>query len=380
MPFVIRKFTKRVFITANIIVAIFFLLACCNSFLRPDHWWFFALLGLAFPYLLALIVIFLIFWISFRSKWVILPVVCLLIGITNIRAVLGFHYFNRFQSGKTEGAIRILTWNVTWFDEQARPNKGRITYRNRMLEYIRDQNADILCFQEYVEPNTYKLSYNNLDDITKLGYPYHFIAYDYSGWKGWFQAGVALYSRYPIIDTFHFRFPGPRIFRAAESLIGLDLDINNDTIRLYTTHLQSNLFQKSDYHSLEIIKNADDSMYEASKSVVRKLVQGYKFRGDQVDIVRRKLDESPYPEIICGDFNDIPNSYTYFRMKGDRKDAFTEVGGGIGRTFPNVAPTLRIDYIMADKRFEVLQYKTDFLPYSDHYPVVADIMLPDTQN
>jgi len=140
------------------------------------------------------------------------------------------------------------------------------------------------------------------------------------------------------------------------------------------------LFQKSDYRSLEIIKNADDSIYEASKSVVKKLVQGYRFRGEQVNIARKNLDASPYPEIICGDFNDVPNSYTYFRMRGERKDAFIEAGRSIGRTFPNVAPTLRIDYIMVDKRFEVLQFKTDHLPYSDHYPVVADLLLRDNQN
>jgi endonuclease/exonuclease/phosphatase family metal-dependent hydrolase len=81
------------------------------------------------------------------------------------------------------------------------------------------------------------------------------------------------------------------------------------------------------------------------------------------------------PEIICGDYNDVPNSYTYFRIRGDRRDAFVEKEGGLGRTFSNIAPTLRIDYIMADKQFEVLQYKRKLLPYSDHYPVIADLRL-----
>ncbi len=380
MALVFRKFTKRVFIISNIVTACFFLLGCCNSFLKPEQWWFFALLGLALPYLLGLMIGFLILWIFFQSKWLLLPIICLIIAWTNIRAMIGFHYTKDFVMEKPEGSLRILTWNVTWFDEQSRPNKGRITYRKQMLDYIGKQGADILCFQEYVEPNTPRLDYNNMDDITKLGYPYHYVAVDYYGWKGWFQAGVAIYSKYPILDTFRVRYPGPRSFRAAESLIGIDLKINGENMRLYTTHLQSVLFQKSDYRSLEIIKNADDSMYEASKSVVKKLVQGYRFRGEQVNIVRKNLDASPYPEIICGDFNDVPNSYTYFRMRGDRKDAFIEAGRSIGRTFPNIAPTLRIDYIMADRRFDVLQYKTDHLPYSDHYPVVADLLLRDNQN
>jgi endonuclease/exonuclease/phosphatase family metal-dependent hydrolase len=103
------------------------------------------------------------------------------------------------------------------------------------------------------------------------------------------------------------------------------------------------------------------------------LKSGYFFRGQQSDIVRRELDKSPFPVVICGDFNDIPNSYTYSTIKGDMQDAFLEKGAGIGRTYRNLAPTLRIDYIFVDKKFKVQQVKRVLEPYSDHYPVVADV-------
>ena len=190
--------------------------------------------------------------------------------------------------------------------------------------------------------------------------------------------GVAIFSRFPITDTFRIRYPGPESKRAAESLIAVDMDINGKTVRLYTTHLQSVLFRKNDYRNLEIIKSADDSLIMASKSIIRKLRQGYTLRGYQADLVRHKLDASPHPEIICGDFNDVPNSYTYFQIRGDRKDAFIKSSSGLGRTFAHVSPTLRIDYIMTDRAFEILQCKRFKLPYSDHYPVVADIRLTET--
>ncbi len=136
------------------------------------------------------------------------------------------------------------------------------------------------------------------------------------------------------------------------------------------------LFQSNDYRNLEIIKSVDDSLIEASKSIIRKLKQGYTLRGYQADLVREHLDASPYPEIVCGDFNDVPNSYTYFRIKGDRKDAFIRSSSGLGRTFARLSPTLRIDYIIADKAFEIVQCKRVRLPYSDHYPIVADVRLP----
>ena len=377
---VFRKFTKRVFIISNIVVSSLFLLACCNAFLPPQQWWFIALLGLTFPFLLILTAGFCLFWIFFRSRWILLSLATLIIGYTNIRALVGFHYGKDVTAEKPEGSIRIMTWNVTWFDEQLKADKSRISYRVKMLDFIREQRPDVVCFQEYFEPHSKRYPYNNRSDITKLGYPYSMVVYDYTGWKNAWQTGIAIFSKFPITDSIHMKYPGPLNLRAAESLIAVDLDIGGKKIRIVTTHLQSVLFKVNDYHNIEIIKSASDSMLEASKSVALKLGQGYKLRRQQVDIVRKLLDESPYPEIICGDFNDVPNSYTYFKIRGDRKDAFIQAGRGIGRTFSNVAPTLRIDYIMTDKRFDINQYVRHFVPYSEHYPVIADVTLRDTAN
>lgn len=338
------------------------------------------MLGLAFPFLLLLIILFLLFWMVFRSRWMVLSLVCLALGYTNIRALVGFHFGTDYPSKKPPGSIRILTWNVTWFDEQTKEVKNRVSYRKDMFDFIASQDPDILCFQEYVDLNNHGPSYNNQREIARLGYPFHIIAYDYLGWRGSFHAGIAIFSKYPFTDTFHIRYGGPLMLKANESFIGGDIVVNGKKIRICTTHLQSVLFQKNDYRSLEIIRSAADSMYAASKSVVKKLVQGYKNRSDQVNIVRRQLDASPYPAILCGDFNDVPNSYTYFKMKSGWKDAFREAGAGIGNTFSKIAPTLRIDYIMTDPRFDILQYFRYNVPYSEHYPVIADVALPDTGN
>jgi endonuclease/exonuclease/phosphatase family metal-dependent hydrolase len=377
---VFRKYTKRIFIVINIVICGLYVLACCNAFLPPQTFWFISILGIGFPFLLILVSSYLIFWIIFRSRWAFLSLACILIGYTNIRALLGFHYGKNYTTQKPSKSIRVLSWNVSWFDEQKRSIKNRITFRKDILEFIKKMNPDILCFQEYVEPNTRFRTYNNRSDITNLGYPYSMVATDYTGWKNTWQAGIAIFSKYPIIDSLHTHYPGPKAFRAGESLIATDINYNGHKIRVFTTHLQSFVLKPKDYRDIQIIKSASDSMLEASKSVFKKLAQGYKFRGQQVDIVKRYLDASPYPTVICGDFNDIPNSYTYFKIRANRQDAFTEAGKGIGRTFSNLAPTLRIDYIMPDKHFDVLQYFRFFLPYSEHYPVIADIALQDSAN
>lgn len=377
MARIVRTFTKRICIFLNLVVALLFLSACLNGFLHPVDWWFFSLLGLIFPLLLILVIGFLIFWASFRSRWILVSVITLILGFTNIRVFIGFHFASGFEPEKKEGAIRILTWNVRWFDEQTKSRRDEPSYRGKMLEFIKEQNADILCFQEYLEPGR-KANYSNEKAFYDLKYPYHYRVVDYGKRSGRYEVGVAIFSKFPIVDSFQLKYPGPERLRAAESLIYCDINVRGQIIRVFTTHLQSVLFRKKDYQDLQTIKNAEDSIITASKSIVKKLKLGYTIRAYQADLVREHLDESPHPEIICGDFNDVPNSYAYFRIKGDRQDVFVRKGWGVDRTFSHISPTLRIDYILTDKSFKVLQYKRYPLPYSDHFPVVTDLAMPST--
>lgn len=368
----IRTIAKRFFIFFHIGIVALFLLSCANAFLHPEKWWFIAVLGLAFPYLLIIVILLLLLWTLFRSRWAFLSLAAIVLGYSNIRALIGVHP-GGFKPEKEQTSIRILTWNVRWFDEQTREVKGSYPNRKQMLAFIKEQDADILCFQEYLE--TTRFNYSNMKDIQQMNYPYCYRVVDYGRKNGSIEVGVVIFSRFPIVDSVRITYPGPKQLRAAESLIYCDIKVHDQTIRLFNTHLQSVLFQKEDYERLRMIRNAEDSMLEASKSILKKLRQGYASRGNQVDIVREQLDKSPHPVVLCGDFNDVPNSYTYFKIRGDRQDAFITASNGIGRTYRDIGPTLRIDYIMAGKQFDVVQCKRFPVPYSDHYPVLADLRL-----
>src|SRR2546428_10289514 len=156
-----------------------------------------------------------------------------------------------------------------------------------MIVFIKEQNVDVLCFQEFLEIGK-TFSNSNTNAIMQLNYPYYYRVHDYGG-NGKYQAGVAIFSRFPIVDTQRVMYPGPENMRAAESLISVDVLAAGKRVRIYTTHLQSVLFQKNDYRNLEIIKSADDSLVTASKSIIKKLRQGYTFRSYQADMVRNKL-------------------------------------------------------------------------------------------
>ncbi len=57
-------------------------------------------------------------------------------------------------------------------------------------------------------------------------------------------------------------------------------------IRIFTTHLQSVLFKTKDFRNVEIIRNAEDSILEASRSLAKKLKNALGLRGYQADTVR----------------------------------------------------------------------------------------------
>ncbi len=369
----LRNFTKRFFIVFNIIVVTLFLLACANGFLHPDKWWMISLLGLIFPLLLALVFGFLIFWLLSSRRWALLSLMAMIIGWPNIHTFLAFNAGAKFNLQKSPDALRVLTWNVRRWDEFVGPKKENSEHRTKMMEFLQQQDADILCFQEFFQSHNPKEFAENIAYIQKtMNLPYYFFSQDYHRYDWMYETGVIIFSKYPVTGTQKIKYGGKDTLRATESLISADVNVNGKIIRVFTTHLQSVLFRSKDFRNIEIIKNVDDSVLQASKSIVKKLKRAYSFRSAQADLVNTQLAQSPYPAIICGDFNDVPNSYTYFRIRGDKQDAFIKKGFGIGRTYVNLSPTLRIDYILADRQFEVLQCRRVNLPYSDHHPVMAD--------
>ena len=372
-----RNFTKRILILTNTAVVILFLLACANAWLHPARWWFISLLGLIFPLLFFLVLAFFIFWLFLHSKRIaLISLLAMIIGWQNIHAFLALDIHKKFIYEKPANALRILTWNVHGWDLFITKKPGASGHRESMISFVGQLNPDIVCFQEFFESHNPKIIPSTIPYIIdQLKYPYYIFAPDYHWHDGLYESGVVIFSRFPIVDSFRIRYLDSPKQKSPESLLFADINVNGKMLRVFTTHLQSVLFQGRDFRNVEIIKNVDDGTLEASKSIIKKLKRAYSLRGYQADQVRQELDKSPYPEIICGDFNDVPNSYTYFHVRGDRRDAYMTKGFGMGRTYVHLSPTLRIDYIYTNKKFDVLQCSKFPLPYSDHHPVVADLQL-----
>ena len=97
--------------------------------------------------------------------------------------------------------------------------------------------------------------------------------------------------------------------------------------------------------------------------------------GEQTEIVRKQIDESPYPSVICGDFNAVPNSYTYFKIKATGRMFSCQSHLELVKAMMLFGPTLRIDYILPDNHFNVNQFQMVDEALSDHHLLVSDLSL-----
>jgi endonuclease/exonuclease/phosphatase family metal-dependent hydrolase len=343
-------------------------------YVNPFRWWFISWLGLIFPFLLLLLIVSVFFWTFFKPKYALIFFIVLLLGWKSISVFFAFHIPREFNYDKKPGSIRIVTWNVARFVEIMKNNNKGSQTRLKMMDLLKQQNADILCLQEF-HTATRPDYYDNITYIQKeLNYPYHYFSWDEDG-VGIFYSSI-IFSRIPIIDSGRTKFPQPAL---PESLLYADIKAGDDTVRIFTSHLQSVRFNKLDYDRIDRIKNYKDSIIPNSKNIFSKVRIGITYRSVQADLIKRMMNQSPHPVILCADFNDVPNSYTYFTVRGDLQDAFLLKGSGIGRTFTAISPTLRIDYILASDELSVLQFNRVTKKYSDHYMLVADLKPKDFQ-
>ena len=361
---------RNILIFINIGLIIAYLSVCLVPFINTGENWFFAFPGLVFPLLFfALIFFIIIIWALLKSRWFWVSIVVLLLGFQQIIAVFSFHLPEKFTSEKKSNTLRVLQWNVTSWDEGNKKAFGGTSYRPLMLDLVKKQDADILCFEEFFEPKDSGYFEPNISALVKMGFPYYyFVRLSIS--EDDYQTGIAIFSKYPIIDSAKFNFKRDY---TGEHVIFTDIKVKDKIFRVFATHLRPVYFDESEYKISNWMKTAKETDYGYTRTLFSRLKKGYEFRYKQAELVSEKIKESPYPSLICGDFNDVPNSSTYYNIKGNLQDAFLKKGSGFGATIPFISPTLRIDYILADKLFKVTQFKVEHVPYSNHFPLVTDL-------
>lgn len=350
-----------IFLTVGFIVL--YLLSTLTPYFSSGKYWVIAVLGLIFPVLLIVLFLVLVIWAIKKSRWFFVCLFALLLGWRQISVLF---VFGNGKSGpvveRRENSLRVMSWNVSRWDERNKDKRGGQSYRSLMFDLIEVESPDILCFQEFFECNDPKYFESNIPALQKLGYKYYHFFPSFQLFDNKFQYGLAIFSKFPIEAKQSFLNDARQ---HSEGIIFTDIIYKNQRLRIFNMHPESPGFSKNDFTA--------DGGISPSKSMFQKIKRSYGYRNTQVNSAKEIIQESPYPIIVCVDLGDIPNSYAYFTLKRGLKDVFLQKGKGFGRTYRFVSPHLRIDYIFTSKDLIPYNYYMPNVPYSDHYPQIVDI-------
>lgn len=366
----LRRFTKGSFIFLNIGVAVLFLLGCYASYFNADRYWFLGLLTLASLYFLLFLVIFIVFWLFIKPKYILISFIALAFAWKPLGQIFKINQSDDFKIAKLPNSIRVMSWNVEHFD--ILEHKTHPERKVEMLNLIQQYAPDVACFQEMVGGDFDSTAINYVPTIAKeLNYKYYYYSYDKrDDFDGKHHYGIITFSRFPIIQKYTY---SPVETNYNSIFQSIDVAKNNDTFRVFNVHLQSLKFSDVSRQYIEDPTLKGQVDLEKSKNIISKFKTGFAKRKLQSERVKKSMNQSPYKVIMCGDFNDVPNSYAYNTIGKGLKNAYAEKGSGIGRTFASISPTLRIDNIFVDKKLMVEQFVRVKKKLSDHFPIIADV-------
>lgn len=360
MPVNKMKFFDRIITTvllvANLVAVFLLLFSVVSPKINPTVTVYPAFIGISFPFWVLLNILFVLLWLLRWKKIIFISLIGLLLSSSQI-----FNYFPLHGkiSDVPESSIKFLTYNCMGLQD-AISNKDSA---DNIITYLKESKADIICLQEY----SYRLGGWFTEDYIrkKLSeYPY----YRYVPHKGQTKRihGIACFSKHPIVKmeridfksvynqsaAFTIRFPG------------------NKEVVVLNNHLESNSFDSEDKLNYnKAVSNLNLKFFWMNRTLFRKMAKAYRIRSVQADTIRKYIDKQDKPLIVCGDFNDTPVSYAYYKIRGNLKDAFASTGLGMGVTFNRDRFYFRIDHILYDKSLKAYNCTVDRVFYSDHYPV-----------
>jgi endonuclease/exonuclease/phosphatase family metal-dependent hydrolase len=362
-------FDKLVLFT-NYVFAISLLISYLAPFTSPQTFWPVAFFGLAYPFLLLFNLFFIVYWFFRRKIYMLVSIVAIGIGYKALCDNIGFHKPTEDVPKKSGDMIRVMTYNV--HDFESFTFGTRVSTFSDILKIVDTGQPDIMCFEEFYNDKFATGPKHHISDslCAVLNTDQYFVAAFSRNNGGLF--GLSIFSKYPIIDHGFIRLSRNH---SDNQCIFIDVKGPAKTFRVYCVHLQSISLEQEDYKYLDSVAEKGKTDLHSSKRIGGKLKLAFIKRSEQVFLVKQHALQCTYPYIIAGDFNDTPSSFAVNQMAKGIKNAFTEKGFGLGKTYNGDFPNFQIDYIMASPQFDVLNYKIIEKKLSDHYAVRSDLML-----
>ncbi|MEL6141427.1 MAG: endonuclease/exonuclease/phosphatase family protein [Bacteroidota bacterium] len=330
------------------------LLALLAGLIDPRTFWIPSIISPVLPWLLLLVGVLLLL-LLYRKKYqeAILPGLVLIFAIPALRKTIAWSKVA--TADEQLNTLQLTTANVATLKS---PSDNFPLDSNGVKELAqRLSGVDLLFLQEF--------SYEKGDWRTQIlrstGKFTHFLSAE--------GGSLAIFSKMPVhkVDEHFFE-------NTVNGYLSFDLTLDGGPLRCINVHLQSNRVSGMAKRITKEGRIQDASTWQTVKQMFGRYGRTTRTRTAQAEHVSQQIEESPYPVLLAGDFNDVPTSFPYRFLRTARLcDAWLERGTGLGTTFAGPIPGLRIDYILVDTSLQVLE--TEVLPngHADHHPVRVEI-------
>lgn len=352
---------KKVFLTIHILIALGLLLTGYSYMLNPVRFGIIALAGYGFPVFLLLTLASLVFTTLYYKRHLFIPVLALLLAYNPVSLYVPFHATQE----EPEGALTILSYNThSWgMSDATEEEKERCGID--VVQYIADSGADIVCLQE--SPLVCGAT-KNIDSLLTERYPYRDYVTDTT------YAQVTILSRFPIKRTEHLHTT------TNNGGTAYWLDVNGKELIVVNNHLQTtglSIEQREEFS--DIVHGKNKPTKSASKNIVKQLLSASRLRVPQAEAVATFVRSHNHggegtPIIVCGDFNDIPQSYTHHVIASSLTDCYQSTARGMGYSFSRYGMRVRIDNVLCTNDITPYNFFVDSsIKASDHYPILGKI-------
>ena len=243
------------------------------------------------------------------------------------------------DSSNNRPTVRLMSFNI----HHGEGIDGQLDI-GRIARLIVDNKIDIACLQEVDRnlPRTQKRDFPK--ELSILTGMQSVFSNNYAFQGG--EYGNAILTRFSVKSWTNMHY---RVIRPGEQrgLLSVILTIEGKSLKVMNTHLD----HRSD--DVERLASADEILNQLNPT-------------------------DKMPVIVCGDFNDTPESKMYEKMAARFEDSWKKTGNGPGYTIPNPKVNKRIDYIWYLRSIPVIPVKSEVLTSlaSDHLPVITEFQIP----
>lgn len=360
----LKRFTVNMVAGANVATVVLMLLVGFADHLDPLQYPVLSTLGIVFPFLLVANLLFLFFWLTFKWRKAWIPLAGYALAYVPIHIYLPLSAYSDVDG---EGVVKLLSYNVEGFS--GAPRYDRKEGSERLVQYIRDAGADIVCLQE-----AHDGGHGVIERLDSIYAHRDSLSFGANSMK----TSLALFSRYPILRHERIDYPTVR----NNGSVAWYLLVGSDTVLVVNNHLESNRIPKKErdrYKSLLKGEMDEDTAKAESRHLLSLLSKATAHRAPQAVAIHQYVESHrQYPILLCGDFNDQPLSFSRRVIAQGLTDCFVAAGRGVGMSYNQKGFFFRIDHVMCSSHFQPLKCVVDDkIDASDHYPVLCWLKMRD---